>query len=180
MMDPRMTTGRAWPSEAALAAVRSRAAGLRDQAMQSIERSLRDVDVLVEDLAREVLTQSSLTLNFHPDRLLGGWTVGRGGLGRRGCLSQPIRDADLQRWADRVSGWRSGSVGACAVRRGLPCRGRHAEGSPEVRRAERDELPQRCLSALRLVPPAVDRWALRSRDSAVRRQRLRAGRGRDR
>jgi hypothetical protein len=89
MTDPRMTTGRAWPTEAALAAVRSRAAGLRDEAMQSMERSLRDVDVLVEDLAREVLTQSSLTLNFHPDRLLADGRSVAEALFARGCGSQP-------------------------------------------------------------------------------------------
>jgi hypothetical protein len=42
-----------------------------------------------------------VTINFHPDRRLDdGRSVG-GGAARRGCLSQPVRDGDLERAAGR-------------------------------------------------------------------------------
>jgi Protein of unknown function (DUF3626) len=59
-------------SQAALLAALARATQAREEAETSVERSLRGLDVACAELSEEIVGQSTITLNFHPDRLTEG------------------------------------------------------------------------------------------------------------
>jgi hypothetical protein len=152
----------------ALAAVRARAGVDRQQRLWRIERALAGTGVEGRQLLSEIARQGALTLNFHPDRLLGdGRSVAQAlyedgvyrsqfetGISNGGLTAYPGGDRDV--WEDALFGgcYQAAGVGA-------------GERASEVRPGEPHESSQRCLSAVWVLPFAPASIGARARATVL-------------